>query len=125
MSLLALYLGDARCVDFGVVPSWISSYSAIMGVRPLVRRARTVFQRLSSGDNDSVDGETIEQRIVRENRSAGKGSWDGSGDTFRNCSGSGSWNEQRPDENVQHGVQDVQAVAMTWSRGTLIAIFIK
>jgi len=96
-----------------------------MGVRPLVRRARTVFQRLSSGDNHSVDGETIEQRIVRENRSAGKGSWDGSGDASRNYSGSGSWNEQQPDENVQRGVQDVQAVAMTWSRGTLIAIFIK
>ena len=96
-----------------------------MGVRPLVRRARTVFLRLSSGEDDSVDHETIEQRIFSENRSAGKGLWDASVDAPRNHSGSGSWNEQQPDENVQHGVQDVQAVTMTWSRGTLIAIFIK
>lgn len=95
-----------------------------MGIRPLVRRARTVFQHLSSGDGDSIDDETIEQRIVRENRRQDKGSLDDSGNAPRSYSGSGSWNEQ-PAENVQHGVQDVEAVTMTWSKGTLIAIFIK
>lgn len=95
-----------------------------MGVRPLVRRARTVFQHLSSADNYSIDDETVEQRIVRGNRRQEKGDPEGNGDPPRSYSGSGSWNE-KPDERTQHGVQDVQAVTMTWSRGTLIAIFIK
>jgi hypothetical protein len=95
-----------------------------MGVRPLIRRARTVFQHIASGDSDSIDDETIEQRIVRENRREAKGSWDGSVDPTRSSSGSGSWNEQ-PAETVQHGVQDVEAVTMTWSKTTLTFIFIK
>lgn len=33
--------------------------------------------------------------------------------------------EEIPDGNAQHGVQDVEAVTMAWSRGTLIAVFIK
>jgi hypothetical protein len=30
-----------------------------------------------------------------------------------------------PNENVQRGVQDVEAVTLTWSKVTLIAIFLK
>ncbi|KAJ5414747.1 Major facilitator superfamily domain general substrate transporter [Penicillium cosmopolitanum] len=94
-----------------------------MGIRPLVRRARTVFQHLASGDGDSIDEETIEQRIVRENRRQEKGSLDDSVHWSRSYSGSGSWDDQ-PAETVQHGVQDVEAVTMTWSKTTLILIFV-
>lgn len=95
-----------------------------MGIRPLARRARTVFQHLASGDSDSVDDETIEQRIVRENRRQEKGSLENSIHPSRSYSDSGSWNDQ-PAETVQHGVQDVEAVTMTWSKTTLILIFVK
>lgn len=30
-----------------------------------------------------------------------------------------------PPEELQHGVKDVEAVTQTWSRATLIAVFIK
>jgi hypothetical protein len=33
--------------------------------------------------------------------------------------------EHMPDENAQRGVQDVEAVALTWSKGYLIAVFVK
>jgi hypothetical protein len=33
--------------------------------------------------------------------------------------------EQMPDEHAQRGVQDVEAVALTWSKGYLIAVFVK
>jgi hypothetical protein len=32
---------------------------------------------------------------------------------------------QMPDEHAQRGVQDVEAVALTWSKGYLIAVFVK
>jgi hypothetical protein len=32
---------------------------------------------------------------------------------------------ERPSEDVQRGVQEVEAVTLTWSRATLIAVFIK
>jgi len=31
----------------------------------------------------------------------------------------------RPSEDVQRGVQEVEAVTLTWSRNTLIAVFFK
>ena len=33
--------------------------------------------------------------------------------------------DERPTENTQHGVQGVEAVTLSWSKRTLIAVFIK
>ncbi|KAJ5371588.1 Major facilitator superfamily domain general substrate transporter [Penicillium concentricum] len=83
-----------------------------MGVRLLVRRARTVFSRMAAPDAESsaettaVDGTTTE-----ENKR------DPTFDT----------EFQRPEvpaEGLQHGVRDIEAITMTWSKRTLILVFI-
>lgn len=33
--------------------------------------------------------------------------------------------DRRPSEDAQQGVQDVEAVTLTWTKGTLIAVFVK
>ena len=82
-----------------------------MGVRPLIRRARIVFRRLSTDDNENDD--TLAQDTIGDRK-------DGS----RSPTSSVAL-EVIPDGSAQHGVQDVEAVTMTWSKGTLIAVFIK
>ncbi|OQE36838.1 hypothetical protein PENCOP_c011G07908 [Penicillium coprophilum] len=83
-----------------------------MGVRLLVRRARTVFSRMAASDAGSseettvADGTTVEERktaSVRDDEA------------------------QRPEvpaEDLQHGVRDIEAITMTWSKRTLILVFI-
>jgi hypothetical protein len=48
-------------------------------------------------------------------------------DTIEQSSSYGSAGPQgkTPTPNTQHGVQDVEAVTLSWSKGTLIAVFIK
>ncbi|KAJ5426691.1 hypothetical protein N7465_001761 [Penicillium sp. CMV-2018d] len=81
-----------------------------MGVRPLIRRARIVFRRMSTEGNDN---DPLAQNTGHD---AGK-------DGARSPASSVVL-EEIPDGSAQHGVQDVEAVTMTWTRGTLIAVFI-
>lgn len=82
-----------------------------MGVRPLIRRARIVFRRMSTEGNDN------DHLAQNTGHDAGK-------DGARSPASSVVL-EEIPDGSAQHGVQDVEAVTMTWTRGTLIAVFIK
>lgn len=82
-----------------------------MGVRPLIRRARIVFRRLSTEDNGNDS--FAQQNTIGDRK-----------DGTRSPTSSVAL-EEIPDGSAQHGVQDVEAVTMTWSRGTLIAVFIK
>lgn len=84
-----------------------------MGVRPLIRRARIVFRRMSTEGNDN-DNDRLAQNIAHDVKKDGARS-----------PASSVALEEIPDGSAQHGVQDVEAVTMTWSRGTLIAVFIK
>ncbi|CDM28020.1 hypothetical protein DTO013E5_4044 [Penicillium roqueforti] len=81
-----------------------------MGVRPLIRRARIVFRRLSTEDNGNDS--FAQQNTIGDRK-----------DGTRSPTSSVAL-EEIPDGSAQHGVQDVEAVTMTWSRGTLIAVFI-
>ncbi|KAJ5790397.1 uncharacterized protein N7518_007408 [Penicillium psychrosexuale] len=81
-----------------------------MGVRPLIRRARIVFRRLSTEDNENDS--FAQQNTIGDRK-----------DGTRSPTSSVAL-EEIPDGSAQHGVQDVEAVTMTWSRGTLIAVFI-
>lgn len=36
-----------------------------------------------------------------------------------------SYEDERPGEDLQRGVQQVEAVTLSWSKGTLIAVFLK
>lgn len=82
-----------------------------MGVRPLIRRARIVFRRMST---EGDDNDHLAQNIAHDAKMGGARS-----------PASSVALEEIPDGSAQHGVQDVEAVTMAWSRGTLIAVFIK
>ncbi|KAJ5929610.1 Major facilitator superfamily domain general substrate transporter [Penicillium verhagenii] len=87
-----------------------------MGVRPLVRRGRAVWQHLSRKD-EGKDGDSIQMSSVHED----KGGVDLSAPPSYSAS---EPHDQIPDEYAQRGVQDVEAVTITWSKGMLIGVFI-
>ncbi|KAJ5698425.1 Major facilitator superfamily domain general substrate transporter [Penicillium macrosclerotiorum] len=91
-----------------------------MGVRPLIRRTRTVFRHMVARESEQADNDFIEQN-AKQNVNIQRGS-----DTNNDCLSrhSGSESYEMPDANAQHGVQDVEAVTTTWSRRTLVAVFI-
>ncbi|KAL4803241.1 major facilitator superfamily domain-containing protein [Aspergillus unguis] len=79
-----------------------------MGIRPLIRRTRAVFRRMSADETESDPGEhdtkcTRDEIALRESTAS-------------------SSREQTPKN--QRGVQDVEAVTLTWSKNALIALFI-
>lgn len=90
---------------------------AIKGIRPLMRRVRTVFSRVSTDQVASLSA----QQPNPENEEK-------TPDTTENLS-SDVMNEglkyEVPTEGLQHGVSDAEAVTLTWSKTTLIAVFIK
>lgn len=74
----------------------------------------------------SADGETdensIEQPALHQSKShPNSDSQRGASQAF----GSQGARDSIPNRNTQRGVQDVEAVTLTWSKGTLIAMFIK
>ncbi|KAJ5953063.1 uncharacterized protein N7479_011476 [Penicillium vulpinum] len=84
-----------------------------MGVRHLVRRARTVFSRLAASKaGSSVTTTAVEGIAVEESKR------DPASDTEVQ-------QPEVPAEGLQHGVRDIEAITMTWSKRTLILVFIK
>ncbi|CAG8177249.1 unnamed protein product [Penicillium salamii] len=82
-----------------------------MCVRPIIRRARVVFRRMSADENDDI---SLDQPADNS---------DSKVRPTRSYTSSAACGEI-PDGSAQHGVQDVEAVTMTWSKKTLIAVFI-
>ena len=90
-----------------------------MGVRPLMRRGRTVWRHILSRENRDNENEVHMSSVEGD-----KGSTEG--DMGRPPSYSSSEPQNMmPDLYAQHGVQDVEAVTITWSKRTLIAVFVK
>jgi hypothetical protein len=73
-----------------------------------------------SADNEATDETSIEQPSVHQSKSQQNSDSQGGAEAF----GSPEARDAIPNRN-QRGVQDVEAVTMTWSKGTLIAMFIK
>lgn len=73
-----------------------------------------------SADNEATDENAIEQPSVHQSKSKRNSDSHGGAEAF----GSPEARDSIPNRN-QRGVQDVEAVTMTWSKGTLIAMFIK
>ncbi|KAJ6015644.1 Major facilitator superfamily domain general substrate transporter [Penicillium herquei] len=87
-----------------------------MGLRPLIRRGRTVWRHILSAKE-----EENERNSVRMSTAQSKGD----GELGRPPSYSSSEpHDLTPSPYAQQGVQDVEAVAITWSKGALIAVFI-
>lgn len=83
-----------------------------MGVRLLIRRARTVFSRMAASDAasstdipppaDGIQPSKIDPATDTELQQA-----------------------DMPGEDLQHGVRDIEAITLTWSKTTLALVFIK
>ncbi|CAI7575535.1 unnamed protein product [Penicillium palitans] len=83
-----------------------------MGVRLLVRRARTVFSRVAASDAaSSVDTPAVDGTAADESKG------DPATDTEIQ-------QPETPAEDLQHGVRDIEAITMTWSKRTLIMVFL-
>ncbi|KAJ5193569.1 hypothetical protein N7449_009711 [Penicillium cf. viridicatum] len=83
-----------------------------MGVRLLVRRARTVFSRVAASDAaSSVDTPAVDRTTAEESKR------DPATDTDVQ-------QPETPAEDLQHGVRDIEAITMTWSKRTLIMVFL-
>lgn len=94
-----------------------------MAIRPLVRRARAVFHRLKAdSDKATSSSDEVGTATVEENKRDGPGQECPPGEALPN---NGAELPGVPPEELQHGVKDVEAVTQTWSRATLIAVFIK
>ncbi|CDM33241.1 hypothetical protein DTO013E5_5592 [Penicillium roqueforti] len=82
-----------------------------MGVRLLIRRARTVFSRMAASDAasstdipppaDGIQPSKIDPATDTELQQA-----------------------DMPGEDLQHGVRDIEAITLTWSKTTLALVFI-
>ncbi|KAJ5593741.1 hypothetical protein N7537_010645 [Penicillium hordei] len=83
-----------------------------MGVRLLFRRARTVFSRVAASDAASlVDTPAVDGTTAEESKR------DPATDTEVQ-------QPEMPAEDLQHGVRDIEAITMTWSKRTLIMVFL-
>jgi hypothetical protein len=94
-----------------------------MTVRPLVNRARAVLRRFRDDDAASAAAEqnSLEQpTVVEESKTEGKR--DPAAEEAPPVYES---HPELPHENVQHGVSDVEAITLTWSKKTLAFVFIK
>ncbi|KAJ5707806.1 hypothetical protein N7488_007607 [Penicillium malachiteum] len=87
-------------------------------IRPLLRRARTVFSRMreNRATTTSFEEGNVEQSTVQESKGE---------QPAPNVEGEQSESDgEHIDAHDQHGIRDVEAITMTWSRNTLIFVFI-
>lgn len=93
-------------------------------------KLRSVFRRQATGDaQDSVAVDTIDEKTarIRENP-AMEGNEKNKVDQAigtTGTDGSGDFQDELPTENAQRGVHDVEAVTLTWTKTTLVAVFLK
>ncbi|KAJ5683608.1 hypothetical protein N7462_006773 [Penicillium macrosclerotiorum] len=87
-----------------------------MAIRPLIRRAQTVFRRMSADDAEAV-------RTVSLDQSTGESKKNPAVAGAETNNGNIDPDSQLPHEGVQTGVRDVEAVTLTWSKTTLILVF--
>ncbi|KAL3471477.1 major facilitator superfamily domain-containing protein [Aspergillus californicus] len=86
-----------------------------MSVRPLIRRTRAVFRRLSPEteiENDIAEQNSTHDPKSRENPESSNGIPLRPGGSVPR------------EKTIQRGVQDVEAVTLTWSKGALVGLFI-
>ncbi|CAG8106013.1 unnamed protein product [Penicillium olsonii] len=81
-----------------------------MGVRLLIRRARTVLNRFAADDAASASTPSAEGVAAEENKGV--------------PTTDAEVQPELPAEDLQHGVRDVEAITLTWSKKTLAFVFI-
>jgi hypothetical protein len=97
-----------------------------MALRPLIKRAQAVFRRTSADREEaaasSVDtGADVDRTTVHNSKTDGE-RISHPEDALPN---NGAELPGVPYEELQRGVQEAEAVAQTWSKASLIFVFIK
>lgn len=87
-----------------------------MSLRPVLRRFRTVLQRMKLDE--------AEEQQSFEKSSFGEGKKDPIAENTV-VADNDQGDPNLPQDGLQHGVRDVEAVTLTWSKTTLICVFIK
>lgn len=92
-----------------------------MGIRPLIQRARTALRRMSADDaeSSSVENSSINRSTVEQSKR------DPAVNDATIGNGHNDPGAEEHSEVLQAGVRDVEAVTQTWSRATLITVFLK
>ncbi|KAJ6038518.1 hypothetical protein N7499_004384 [Penicillium canescens] len=85
-----------------------------MGLRPLIKRGRAVMRRLGADNTDTAPSSSVETT---------------EGATFEEAKReptveATAQEPEQPAAGLQHGVRNVEAITMTWSKTTLICVFI-
>lgn len=90
-----------------------------MSIRPLLKRARAVLYRLKT---DEAERQSVEQSVEQSTVEKSKH------DPIVESTVAGNDTQGdpgRPQDGLQHGVSDVEAITLTWSKTTLILVFVK
>jgi len=85
-----------------------------MGVRLVIRRARTVFSRFAADEAASPSTETTPVQGTAVEITKRDPTTDAE-----------VQKPELPAEDLQHGVRDVEAITLTWSKKILALVFIK
>jgi hypothetical protein len=101
-----------------------------MGLRPLIRRGRAVFRRVKLDQEETATTSSIDADVSRTTVEPTEKSRDGEAqipptDPEEGIATNGKGVAPVPFEKLQTGVKDVEALAETWSKTSLIAVFIK
>lgn len=99
-----------------------------MGIRPLIRRGRAVFRRVKV-DQDEAVSSSVDNDVARTTVEPEK-IHDGEKqiapvDSDASVANNGAELPGVPYDELQTGVKDMEALATNWSKGALIAVFIK
>lgn len=98
-----------------------------MGIRPLVKRGRAVFRHFRGDEaaSSSVEQSSLDQSAVVQSTTEGKSDTDAEKVPPVYNQSEPESDSDMPNAAAQHGVRDAEAITLTWSKGTLIFVFMK
>lgn len=107
-----------------------TSSQTTMGLRPLIRRGRAVFRRVKLDQEETATTSSVDADVSRTTVEPTEKSHDGEAqippaDPEEGVATNGKGVAPVPFDQLQTGVRDVEALAETWSKTSLIAVFIK
>jgi hypothetical protein len=98
-----------------------------MGLRPLVRRGRAVFRRFRDDEatSSSVEQSSVDQSTVVQSSTEGKTDTDAEKVSPIYNQNESEADPEKPNAAAQHGVRDAEAITLTWTKATMIFVFMK
>jgi len=99
-----------------------------MGLRPLIRRGRAVFRRVKFDQDETASSSAntdIARTTVESEKNKDREQQTAPVEPDAPIANNGAELPGVPYDELQTGVKDIEALAKTWSKGALIAVFIK